>query len=91
MVKNISSTYPITCTFISSCYLVPLRLFIFGNRELVLQEEKQLNYFLHEFILINNEVRKKVTFDIKVTKARKIEEIKPCTKNRKMLQQIGTL
>ena len=50
-----------------------------------------LNYFLHEFILINNEVRKKVTFDIKVTKARKIEEIKLCTKNRKMLQQIGTL
>lgn len=40
---------------------------------------------------MNNEVRKKVTFDIKVTKARKIEEIKPCTKNRKMLQQIGTL
>ena len=51
-----------------------------------------LNYFLHEFILLNNdEVSKKVTFDFKVTKARKIEEIKPCTKNKKMLQQIGTL
>ena len=90
MLHNISIVSPIFSTFISKCYCVPVRLFVIGNKKMISREDTTQGYptaigllgvtplfhFLQEFIIVNNQTSKKVTFASNFTVTRKVDKIK---------------
>ena len=104
MLHNISIMCPILSTFVSNCYLVPVRPFILGNQEIKSKEGTTqgdptvmtvyvlgmtpLIHFLHEYVSINNNICKEVAFADDFTIAGKIEGIRLYWE---LLQQVGPL
>ena len=104
MLQNISITCPILSTFVSNCYLVTVRLFILGNKEIKSKEGTTqsdptvmaayalrvapLIHFLHQYVSMNNHRCKEVASADDFTIAGKIAGIRSYWE---LLQQVGPL
>ena len=104
MLHNISIMCSMLSTSVSNCYLVPVRPFILGNKEIKSKEGTTqgdptvmavyvlgmtpLIHFLHEYVSINNNRCKEVAFVDDFTITGKIKGIRLYWE---LLQQVGPL